>query len=528
MPTRLECSRGSVLGFSRGLGRLCYACEENILPATDPYQRGTVSLSLFKPSPRPRAIHPAKAVSAANPRPPGPAAQRAASPRNAGSTLDTGPSGTWSLRGVEEPRSAGFTILLLQLFIVYSRITDLIGIYLGISSSLVLVFSVLALIAVFASGGIKPALTSTPGLLMTALTFWLIVSTPFSIWKGGSVEVLKDFWIKTYLYFIIVAGLLTTVNQCRKAIYTIALSTMFVSATALVLHGQSDRLDMSGGLLGNPNYLAFFLILAVPCAVLMMSDPRKLYRLAGALGAATFIILAVRTGSRGGLLMLAAALPAFWIRVSAIKKIGLILACVALACVALLVSSGGTIARYRTMFSDTSANEVDPNDEVGMAEGSSIARRALMQEALHYTWQHPILGVGPGQFSTATGTDAHKQLAVWHETHNTYLELSSEAGIPAALLYIGLIVYSTRTSLRIFRRYKRDPAMSEVQSMAYVLFVSNIAFIVGAIFISVAYMFPYIVIVAIVAGLDRGVAKLAGEKSTGTEVHSFDSVMATP
>jgi O-antigen ligase len=362
--------------------------------------------------------------------------------------------------------------------------------------------------------------------LITALTIWLVISTPFSIWKGGSVEVLKDYWIKTYLYFIIVAGLLTTVNQCRKAIYAIALSTMFVSATTFVAHSRSDRLDMSGGLLGNPNYLAFFLILALPCAVLMMSDRRKIYQIAGACAAVTFIILAVRTGSRAGILMLFTALFAFWIRVSAMKKIGLIFACFALACVALLVSSEGTIVRYRTMFSDTTSSDVDPNDEVDRAVGSSEARRALMMEALRYTWQHPLLGVGPGQFSTATGTDIQKQQAVWHVTHNTYLELSSEDGIPAALLYIAIIVYSTRTSLRIFRQYRHDPAMSDVTSTAYVLFVSNVTFIVGAIFISVSYMFPYIVIVAIVAGFERGIAKLAAEKSGEADVQVLTSAMS--
>ncbi len=482
-------------------------------------------MSLFKPSAHARVMDPPKRRPV-DERRAGPAAPPPTTLGNAASTLDNNLSSNSRLLGLDRPRSAGFTILLLQLFIVYSRITDLIGLYLGISSSLVLIFSLLALIAVFASGGIKPALLSTPGMLITALSIWLIISTPFSIWKGGSVKVLNDYWMKTYLYFIIVAGLLTTVDQCRKVIYTIAVSAMFVSAMSFVVHGQSDRLDMSGGMLGNPNDMAFFLVLALPCAALMMSDRRKVYQVAGAFAAAIFIILTVKTGSRGGILMLTAVLVAFWIRVSAIKKVGLIFAFSALACVALLVSSGGAIARYRTMFSDTTTGEVDPNDEAERAIGSSEARRALLREALRYTWEHPLLGVGPGQFSTATGTDTQKQVAVWHETHNTYLELSSEAGIPAALLYIAIIVYSTRTSLKIFRQHRRDPAMSEVTSIAYVLFVSNIAFIVGAFFTSVAYQFPYIVIVAIVNSFARGAAKLAVSKTSEADVQVFASVMS--
>jgi len=403
-------------------------------------------------------------------------------------------------------RSAGFTILLIQLFIVYSRITEFIGQHLGIPSSLVLIFSILALIAVFLSGGIKPALLSPAGKLITVLTFWLMLSTPFSIWKGGSFEVLKDYWFKTYPYFIIVAGLLTTVEQVRKAIYVIAAGVMFVSTSSFVLHGRSDRLEMEGGLLGDPNSMAFFLLLALPCAVLMMSDRRKMYQIAGACTAAVLIILSVRTGSRMGILMLATILLAFWIRGSVIQKIGLAVGCFVVICLGLALSSGGSIDRYRTMLSGDSAERVDlndPNSEAAKAIGSSEARRELMKEALHYTWEHPILGLGPGQFATATGSD--KLSARWHVTHNTYLELSSEAGIPAALLYIGLIIYSTKTSLRIFRQYRRYTDMSEVTSIAYVLFVSNAAFIVAAMFGSMAYMFPYIVVVAMVVGLDRAV-----------------------
>ncbi len=443
----------------------------------------------------------------------------------------SGSAGTANPASVEsgQRRSAGFTILLLQLFIVYSRITDFIGQHLGISSSLVLIFSILALIAVFLSGGIKPALLSPAGKLITALTIWLMISTPFSIWRGGSFVVLKDYWFKTYLYFIIVAGLLTTVEECRKAIYVIAAGAMFVSAMSFVFRSGSDRLDMEGGMLGNPNSLAFFLVLALPCAVLMMSDRRKTYQIAGACSAALVIILSVRTGSRMGILMLAIVLLAFWIRASVINKIGLAIGCFAVIGVALAVSSGGSIQRYRTMFSGETADQIDaydPNSEAAKAVGSSEARRALMKEALQYTWEHPLLGLGPGQFETATGND--KQTARWHVTHNTYLELSSEAGIPAALLYIGLIIYSTRTSLRIFRQYRRYTDMPEVTSIAYVLFVSNAAFIVGAMFGSMAYMFPYIVVAALVVGFDRAVKNLPTAKSAGADETLSEPALSKP
>ncbi len=420
------------------------------------------------------------------------------------------------LAGAQERTGAGFKILLIQLFIVYSRITDFIGLYLGISSSLVLIFSILALIAMVASGGLRFALGSKAGKLFTALTIWFLICTPFSVWRGGTVETLQDYWMKTYLYFIIVAGLLATVDQCRKVIFTLGIGSAVVCFASLVAHSNSDRLDLQGGMLGDPNTLAFFLILSIPCAALMIADRRGLFRAAGVVIACTLIVLSVRTGSRMGIIMLAAVLGLFWIRVSAIQKVGLLVATALLATVALLLSSPGTISRYRTMFSNNEDVDLSQNTEAADAVGSSMARRALLAEAWDYSLHHPIFGVGPGQFSAATGgnEEARSEHLAWHETHNTYLQLSSEAGFMAAILYIAVIIYSTRTTFRIYKRYKRDEENGEISAIAYVLLVSNIAFIVGAMFGSMAYLFPYPVVVAVVVGFERGVARYAAARQT--------------
>jgi O-antigen ligase len=243
----------------------------------------------------------------------------------------------------------------------------------------------------------------------------------------------------------------------------------------------------------------------------MMGDRRAIYKVMGGGVTCALVILSVRTGSRMGLIMLAVVFGMFWIRASAAKKIGLLVATAMLAVVAVMLSSPGTIARYRTMFSNNDDVDMSVNTEASDAVGSSMARRALMEEAWDYSLHHPIVGVGPGQFLNATGgnAEARAEHLAWHETHNTYLQLSSEAGFPAAILYIALIVYSTRTTFRIYRQYKREPENAEIANIAYVLLVSNFGFIVGAMFGSMAYLFPYPVIVAIVVGFERSVAQRA-------------------
>jgi hypothetical protein len=65
-------------------------------------------------------------------------------------------------------------------------------------------------------------LTISAGLWLLGFSCWILVATPFSFWPGGSVEFLRQVWIKSVLVFFLVAGILRTVRQCWRALLTIA------------------------------------------------------------------------------------------------------------------------------------------------------------------------------------------------------------------------------------------------------------------------------------------------------------------
>ena len=44
-------------------------------------------------------------------------------------------------------------------------------------------------------------------------TAWLIVDLPFSIWLGGSIELLKETWSKSFLAFVITAALIVALGM---------------------------------------------------------------------------------------------------------------------------------------------------------------------------------------------------------------------------------------------------------------------------------------------------------------------------
>ena len=105
--------------------------------------------------------------------------------------------------------------------------------------------------------------------------------------------------------------------------------------------------------------------------------------------------------------------------------------------------------------------------------------------SLEMTANHPIFGVGPGNFQTLTGD--------WHVTHNTYTELSSECGIPALFLFL-LLLWSGFRNLRS-RRTNLGSAHEELQLYFPALRIALLVYALGAFFSSTAYqLLPYYLI----------------------------------
>src|ERR1700730_14649720 len=124
---------------------------------------------------------------------------------------------------------AGFGVLLVFLLLSYSRIFD----FQGSSLPLPLITSLIAFTITILSGRIQYAFNSRIGICLAAFTVWLILAIPFSIWQGGSFQLFKDVWLKSFLLFVMVAGLIQTVRQCRLAMYSIAWGVLAVALLCL-------------------------------------------------------------------------------------------------------------------------------------------------------------------------------------------------------------------------------------------------------------------------------------------------------
>jgi O-antigen ligase len=378
--------------------------------------------------------------------------------------------------------SFGVFTLLIFVFLSYSRLAD---IFLP-SLRIPLVTATLAFIAVTLTGGLARAFTSKPGLWLTAFCLWLIAAVPFSSWPGGSFHMLTDKWFKSFLVFVIVAGALRTVKHCRLAVYTIAVADVTIAIRSLMIGGGSSdqRFALAGtGMLSNPNDLAQLLLLGLPFVLFPAMQKTAGWRKKPmvALSVLGILLIVGRTGSRAGTIVTCALALTMFASLSWRNKVKL-LAGTALA--VLLITPlvpREQRARIATIFSDNSDVSVE-------AIGSREDRMTLLRQSIALTFRHPIFGVGPGVFDSAASLDAKSrgEDALWHETHNSYTQVSAEAGLPGFVFYLGTLIVCLRITRSLYTS-KAEDRSPDVASMSYCLWLSLVIFSVTTFFSSVAY-----------------------------------------
>jgi O-antigen ligase len=347
---------------------------------------------------------------------------------------------------------------------------------------------------------------------MLALTAWLVLAIPFSVWKGGSFGLVKEAWSKSFVFFLVLGAMVTTTRQSIGIMRVMAWAILICALLALRYNHYVDgRLQMSIGQYTNPNELGNLMVVG---GVLWWSSlhysQRSLGKWALALGAIGLLLfIASRTGSRTTMVVMAACIPFLLTRYSMLGRLiflgisGLSIAAV------LLVMPGETMRRFTTLFAahqdaDTSEQAFRAYEK---AVGSTNQRIFLLKQSLVFTLMNPVFGVGPGMFDVAQNdiAQAAGYRGSWLGTHNTYTELSSEAGIPALLFFLGAMVTCWK-ELGALRRRNQElahPARSDIDQAALTLRILLFGTAVVFLFIHAAYTAVFPTIAGLTVGLVR-------------------------
>lgn len=409
--------------------------------------------------------------------------------------------------------SKSILLLCFYLFLAYGRIPELMSLKLGFNLYPAFLTLALAIVAAFLNGGLFRASSSRAGIVWIGFSLWLLLCIPTSVWKGNSVLLFKDVWSRSFITFLITAGLVTVTSDVRRAMFGIAAGTSVVVLTVLLLGNEAVgrfevHVEGSEGLtFANANGLATQLLFGLPACFLVVMRSRGVIRLAAlaTIGGAGLTIL--RTGSRGGLIILTSLLLLVFLRAKFADKFKMMLICAVLLPIGIMNVGNDAWERYRTLFL---------GNDVASASGRSALeskdqREFHIRQSIRLTFENPVFGVGPGNFTSASADDS-KELgiqATWRNTHNAYTQVSSEMGFAGIVLFLCVLSYSGFTATRMYRRSKKLPEHSERAAVAFCLSLMCVTYTINGIFDSNAYMYHLPVISGLVTGLVIAQARTA-------------------
>jgi O-antigen ligase len=403
----------------------------------------------------------------------------------------------------------GYGVLIVYLFLIYSRIFDVKFASLhipGISFRIILVM-------MLASQSFVVALKTDIGRAMTFMFVWFVCAIPFSEWRRGSYEYLTAEEFPSFVVFLAVVGLIANFPQFRRAMSTIALA-FFVLTLIAVFWGTTEnggRLFLPQGKFSNPNEMGQALLLGMPLWWLVLRSATTFPKRAIALGVLALMLLMLsKTGSRGAMIAIAVVLLCAFMRASMMGKLMLVVGVTLLFFGAFIATPGKLLHRYTTMSGSQEEMEYTGDEEydasMASAVTSSQARQYLLKESLKLTFRHPIFGVGPAMFPVAEDADAKARglrHGAWQGTHNSYTEVSSEIGIPGAIAYILVIAFSLRNSWRLHKRTSGDVRLKDISDCAACLNYCLIIYAVTVLFDYIAFTSMLSVFGGITAALCR-------------------------
>ena len=261
------------------------------------------------------------------------------------------------------------------------------------------------------------------GFLLLGFLGASALSTLTALWVRQAADAVSDLLKFTIVYFFIV-NCLHTERRIRGVMWTMVLGGLFPAVGVLKNYFQGNLVEGRTawvGIFGNPNDLAYSLVVLLPIAAFLATGRRFLPRLA-LLGISLLFVAAIFvTFSRGGLVGLVVVIGLYAWRSKNVLLQGLLL---------LLVVAGLIFA---ARFWTRNENFSNLNGDLSLQQ-----RLATSEAGLAMFADHPLLGVGLGCSVIAwplyAPPDLYTRTAL--VTHNTFIQPLSETGILGFIPFI--------------------------------------------------------------------------------------------
>jgi O-antigen ligase len=335
-----------------------------------------------------------------------------------------------------------------------------------------------------------------PILLMGAWLLWCAVTGMQSQYRTEVLESLTDY-LKIFLIFFVAINTAKRPSQIALVVGLWVLMFDLYPARGSYFNyifniGTFDRFGWNFSF-ANYNDLAAYAILALALAAFLASGRYPKYvKLGGLASTGAIAVLILLTQSRGAFLGLVIAFSLLLLRSN--KRKLLIRAGVVAAMLFVASAPASTWQRFANM------KFLTDRDTIKEADSSAEQRWIVLQIASAVVKDHALTGVGLGAYSEAHGVYAADR-GEWafgagnRDTHNMYMNLLAETGLPGALLFLcmlGSVIARAAKSERLLRI--SDPTSAE---QLRILRFGLIAYLISATFGTfhrVSFLYLYLAI----------------------------------
>ena len=413
----------------------------------------------------------------------------------------------------------GFALPLF-IAIVYLNASDLAIRDFSIPSILQPLIVVLAIAVWLLRTTLKPSeiLFQPLTLLLAAYCFVLFASSLWAADVGLTDQRLAEA-LKSLAIFVLVGSLAFTWTAVHRAFAALTIAAAFLAMLTIAQTVTGTQNEFGGlaqlkvgnvysdvdmprasGPVDDPNFYAQLLLIVLPLAVFLATSERKRWRKIGYAVAALLIMAgALLTYSRGGIVALGIMLVLLIIAIR--MRPAYILAAAAVALIALTILPAGVMRRT------ISVREVFSSNTSGGPEDSSIEERKLFLGA---AWEmfsdHPILGVGAGNYSTyfnRYSLQVGSPAVQYHDRgdpafpHMLYLQIAAETGGVGLLCFFAAVVAAF-----VSLRRARDVLAQRV-GITTALAIALAGYLITAIFLHGAYQRNFWILLGLVAAIVR-------------------------
>ncbi|MBJ7348688.1 MAG: O-antigen ligase family protein, partial [Thermoleophilaceae bacterium] len=319
------------------------------------------------------------------------------------------------------------------------------------------------------------------GLLAVASIFWSLSATDT---YGLLVSL-----ILAVTYMLAITTLIQTRDDLELALLTFPFAAISLALLGMVALSIYKTPIAAEPLIGDRNFFAAFLVVALPPSFLLLVRAHSFWLRAAAVTAIVLIVVAVLgSGSQGGMLsMLGIGIAACLIvpRPETRRKllpVFVVLLPIALVAMVVILSAGG--AETSGTSGAKSAIKKSSVDRVNLWLGATTAVR-----------EHPVTGIGYGAYAPnaaafmleTEGVDLQNYNLPQHpqEAHNSYLEALAELGPLGLFLFLGMIGSTVFALSRALRNAHRNDDR-QMAAISQTLLLSLIGFAIASVFLSVA------------------------------------------